>query len=66
MHWLLVALLAMVIGILVGALLAAGFLLMVDGERGVAEMVHDAHDGTARGRRADPGRGKSTPRAAAR
>jgi len=66
MHWLLAVLSAMVIGVLVGALLAAGFLLIVNGERGVAEMVHDARDGTARGRRAEPGREKPTPRAAAR
>ena len=66
MHWLLAVLSAMVIGVLVGALLAAGFLLIVDGERGVAAKSHDARDVTARTRRAEPGREKPTPRAAAR
>jgi len=66
MHWLLVALSAMVIGILVGALLAAGFLRMVDGEREAAAKIRDVRAVTARGRRTDPGREKPTSRAAAR
>jgi len=46
MHWLLIGLLAIVAGVLLGTALAAGFLLLVDGEKSIASLIENSQAGS--------------------
>ena len=59
MHWLLVVLFAIVAGVLLGTALAAGFLLLVDGEKSVASPIENSRE--PRGR-AGPSGSDGVPR----